>query len=77
MVDVISGGIATLLKPTSRRREERRAVSGRSSSDYYPDPASLNAIPEPDELDDLIYRARNARSKGYYWDRGSILNVLL
>lgn len=39
--------------------------------------AILNYFPEDSELFTLIDKALNALSRGVYWDRGSILNVLV
>lgn len=39
--------------------------------------AILNYFPEEAELSALIDRALTALSRGVYWDRGSILNVLV
>lgn len=39
--------------------------------------AVLNYIPEDSELLPQIERALQALSRGIYWDRGSILNVLV
>ena len=47
-------------------------------SDYYRrGRAALNYIPTPDQLSRLIERALEALSRGVYWDRGSILNIVL
>lgn len=58
-----------------------KAKPGRSDEPkarYYPrGRARLNVIPGPDELARLIDRALNALSRGVYWDRGSIVNILL
>jgi hypothetical protein len=39
--------------------------------------ALLNYFPEDSELLPMIDRALQALSRGIYWDRGSILNVLV
>lgn len=39
--------------------------------------ADFNYIPSPDLLRSLIERALEALSKGVFWDRGSIINLLL
>jgi hypothetical protein len=76
MVDTITGGIATLLRPAGRRREERRVVSRREGNVYSATAAPLNFIPDEEELAYEISRAIEAGRKGYNWDRGSILNVV-
>ncbi len=37
----------------------------------------FTAIPTPDVLEKLIVRAIQALSAGIYWDRGSILNIVV
>ena len=44
---------------------------------YAPNRAQTNFIPSPDSLDNMINRAVEARGKGVYWDRGSILNLVV
>ena len=39
--------------------------------------APLNFIPSPDELEAMVANALKALRKGIYWDRGSILNIVL
>ncbi len=39
--------------------------------------AALNLIPSPDMLTSLIAQARQALAKGIFWDRGSIINIVL
>lgn len=42
-----------------------------------PHRAQYNYIPPPDVLKDMIDRALEALAKGVYWDRGSIINLVL
>ena len=39
--------------------------------------AALNFIPSPEQLQLMISRALEALARGVYWDRGSILNIVL
>ena len=59
-------------KADKKRREEK---SGRSI--FGPGRARRNVIPTPEEMQALIERALQAMGKGVYWDRGSILNIVL
>jgi hypothetical protein len=65
----MAGGVAQ--KPTQRADEPEKARPQRSPR------ARLNIIPSPDEMAHLINRALDALSKGIYWDRGSIVNIVL
>ena len=42
-----------------------------------PHRAQYNYIPSPDVLKNMIDRALEALAKGVYWDRGSIINLVL
>lgn len=42
-----------------------------------PHRAQSNYIPSPDVLRNMIDRALEALSKGVYWDRGSIIDLVL
>lgn len=62
---------ATLVPPTAKEKPvDRASLRPRRR-------ALLNIIPSSEELDDLIHRALAALSAGIYWDRGSIVNILL
>jgi hypothetical protein len=39
--------------------------------------AILNLLPDYDTLNSLIAQAREALTKGIFWDRGSIINIIL
>ena len=76
MADFLS--INTLIgRPALRPRAARRGAESRDVRDHMPVRALLNFIPAPEALDELIRRARAALRKGFYWDRGSILNIVL
>ncbi len=58
-------------KPKTDKQEEPK-------SSFYPHRrARLNLIPNAEELAHRIHDALNALSKGVYWDRGSIVNIVL
>ena len=66
----VSGGTT---KPKAKTES-----TGEQKSRFYPRArAHLNRIPSPDELSRKINEALNALSKGVYWDRGSIVNIVL
>ena len=67
---ILGGGPQNLATPKPRDRE---AAQSRRS----PKRAHINYIPEPDALQRLIDRALDALSRGSYWDRGSIINLVL
>lgn len=57
---------------------KRTETQDKHLSDYRaPHKAQYNYIPSPDVLKNMIDRALEALSKGVYWDRGSIINIVL
>lgn len=57
-------------KPTTTTTYERHEL--------YPPPRPVrNFIPAQEVIDSLVTRAVAALSKGIYWDRGSIINIVL
>lgn len=57
---------------------KRTETQEKSLGDYRaPHKAQYNYIPSPDVLKNMIDRALEALSKGVYWDRGSIINLVL
>jgi hypothetical protein len=69
-----SGGV----KSTPRRRQD--SDRSLSEADSYSPPkarAHVNFIPAPESLSTLIDGAVAALRKGVYWDRGTILNLLV
>tara|TARA_B100001123_G_scaffold396807_1_gene479506 strand:- start:4543 stop:4776 length:234 start_codon:yes stop_codon:yes gene_type:complete len=67
---------ATPSRPQNRTRREERVQE--NLDDFYPNRrARENVIPTTDELAHLISRALTALSRGVYWDRGSIVNIVL
>jgi hypothetical protein len=68
--------------PNGGRLQDRKrdqAGKGRARDDGGPVPAraSVNFIPGPDSLQTLISGAVQALKRGVYWDRGTILNLLV
>ena len=65
-----------LIKPRDAKRRQPEVEV--EINDYRsPRRAQFNYIPSPDALRTLIDRALEALGKGVYWDRGSIINLLL
>ncbi len=61
-----------------KRTDDTKRQEVEDKSKYYPSRrARENVIPGSDELARLIDRALNALSQGVYWDRGSIVNIVL
>jgi hypothetical protein len=57
---------------TTKKREssaEREGLRGRR--------ALLNLLPDDGTIQGLVTQARLAMSKGIFWDRGSIINLVL
>lgn len=69
----IPGAIA---RPQDTRRRNER--TGEDLSSYRsPRRQEMNYIPSPDHLRSMVERALEALSKGVYWERGSIINLVL
>ena len=72
------GGFAT-------RPAKRNVIPPKSSDtpayerhELYPPPRPIrNFIPSPEDIEALVKRAIAALAKGIYWDRGSIINIVL
>jgi len=77
MSDFIPTGLGTILTPPDTR--VRRPVDRRSQrEELRPPPRPLtNFIPTTEAIQMLIERALTALSEGIYWDRGSIINLVL
>lgn len=64
--------------PPAKDAAARKQTEGAGYQKYAPPHrAQFNYIPSPDVLKTMIDRALEALSKGIYWDRGSIINLLL
>lgn len=69
----VSTGVGRLADARRRIQTEDKELR-----DYAPPHrAQYNYIPSPDVLKNMIDRALEALSKGIYWDRGSIINIVL
>jgi hypothetical protein len=62
--------------PSRPQRERSRTIAEERES-LWPTRASINSIPTPEALQRLIQRALQALSSGIYWDRGSIINIVI
>lgn len=63
---------------TSKAAERRRQQQDDSSAAYtVPKRSDVNYIPAPESLRTLISSAVAALRRGIYWDRGTILNLLV
>lgn len=67
----VSGG--TSGKTTQRQTQDQEA----RSTYTVPKRSDVNFIPAPESLRTLISSAVSALRKGVYWDRGTILNLLV
>lgn len=73
--DALINIIATKLQPVGsplRAREQTGDNAARRGRR-----ALLNYLPDYDTLNSLIAQAREALAKGIFWDRGSIINIIL
>lgn len=69
----ISSGIGRLADARKRLEQPEKELR-----DYRPPHrAQHNYIPSADVLKNMIDRALEALSKGVYWDRGSIIDIVL
>ena len=63
---------------TTRSGVGQRGTTAIERSEFSPPSRpQANFIPSPTVLKELIDRALEALSRGIYWDRGSIINILL
>lgn len=67
-VNVATGGLG---KAPDRRRDQQRPHA------VVPKRASQNVIPHPESLSTLIRSAVAAMREGVYWDRGTMLNIVV
>ena len=61
--------------PRQAGRKGREETTERSV--YAPPPQPFQVIPTPAVLQQLVKRALDALANGFYWDRGSIINLVL
>ena len=72
------GGFAT--RPAQKRTviRDQRGLPSFERHELYPPPRPLrDFIPTQEAIDTLVTRAIAALAKGIYWDRGSIINIVL
>ncbi len=80
MVNFIPGGIGTVISrpPVKKSPKENKREVRVDIGEFSPPPRPhVNYIPEPEEIEELVGRALNALARGFYWDRGSIVNLVL
>lgn len=72
---LISGGLPARI---ATRQPERSREADKSDAELRRGRrAPLGRIPTADELAHMINNALSALAKGIYWDRGSIINIVL
>lgn len=82
MVEFVPGGIGTVIsRPTTRtapKRDTGKKDVRVDIGEFSPPPRPfVNYIPAKEDIQELVQRALNALTRGFYWDRGSIINLLL
>ncbi|HEU5046318.1 MAG TPA: hypothetical protein VFT64_00590 [Rickettsiales bacterium] len=74
------GGFASS-RPTKRKvttQDKPNTTTSFERHELLPPPRPVrNFIPAQEVIDSLVTRAIAALSKGIYWDRGSIINIVL
>lgn len=73
----ISTGQPPVNTPRARQDRVSRTDSAQGRGSARSPRARINFIPNPDELRKLVDDALTALSRGIYWDRGSILDIVL
>ncbi len=59
------------------RKRDPKEITPELRKFYPASRARLNFIPSQEALQELIDKALTALSRGIFWDRGSIINILL
>lgn len=78
MVDPIFPRSQTRITTTTTQRAGTSETGRVERRDTAPPPRPRQSfIPTAEVLDDLIERALAALRRGVYWERGSIINILL
>lgn len=83
MAEFISTGLGGLsVKPTTRKAVTSKSADKDTGRDFdreelMPPRPMRNAIPTPEVMQQLVERALAALARGLYWDRGSIVNIVL
>ncbi|MCI5050357.1 MAG: hypothetical protein MRY32_08540 [Rickettsiales bacterium] len=79
MNDLVKLSVGTT--PTPARPKQTIITKEKTKDDrrkhYERNHAIPNYIPTPEQLSRLINRALDALANGVYWDRGSIINIVL
>lgn len=84
MAEFISTGLgglsvkATVRKPVTGKSADKDGSKEFDREELMPPPRPMrNAIPSPEAMQQLVERALAALARGLYWDRGSIVNIVL
>ena len=79
MVDFIPTGIGGFApRPAARKSTDKFGSRKYERHELFPPPRPpRNFIPSQEEIEALLERAIAALAKGMYWDRGSIINLVL
>jgi hypothetical protein len=79
MAEFIPTGIGGLrAKPSMRKSMDKSNAKAYERHELNPPPRPpRNFIPTQESIDALVSRAIAALAKGIYWDRGSIINLVL
>jgi len=79
MAEFIPLGLGTLRpRPATRKQGEKPAPRQYERHELNPPPRpSRYFIPTQESIEALIERALVALTRGIYWDRGSIINVVI
>jgi len=71
------GGFANR-QVTKSKTPDKSGGNTMERREFFPPPRPIpNFIPTPETIDALIERALAALARGIYWDRGSIINIVL
>jgi hypothetical protein len=79
MADFIPTGIGGLgIRAPARKTADKSRTRNYERHELLPPPRPpRNFVPADDVIDSLLERAIAALAKGIYWDRGSIINLVL
>lgn len=84
MAEFISTGLGglsvrpTIRKPVTGKSPDKQDERTFDREELLPPPRPLrNVIPTPEAMRELIDRAIAALARGMYWDRGSIINIVI
>ncbi len=79
MAEFISTGLGGLVsRPTVRKPAPKSGKRNYERHELMPPPRPpRNFIPTQEDIDTLLERALAALARGMFWDRGSIVNLVL